>query len=88
MFYSECICRDIVLKAIDLWIHRSIKFTLPYDPDQVEEDPSIIDGDDGDDKTNNDEEVRPCQKKGLPHDEDLCEMCDIYRRNCTRRTTG
>ena len=79
MIFAYFISRDIVLKAIDLWIHRSIKFTLPYDPDQLEED-------DGDEETNNDEDVMPCQNKGLPHDETLCEMCDRQRKNCTIRT--
>ena len=79
--------RDIVLKAIDLWIHRSMKSRLPYDPDELEEDSSIIE--DGDDNNNDDrkEEERPC-RKGLPHDESLCEMCEIYNRNCTKRPTS
>ena len=75
-----------MLKAIDLWIHRNIK-KLPYDPDRLEEDDSIIDGGEDNTEAKEEEEERPC-KKGLPHDESLCEMCEIYKRNCTRRTTG
>ena len=74
-----------MLKAIDIWIHRNIK-KLPYDPDKFEEDDSTIE-DNTEATEEEEEEERPC-KKGLPHDESLCEMCKIYERNCTGRTRG
>merc|ERR1711962_1719153 len=38
--------RDIVLKAIDIWIHRTVKTSLPYDPDELVDEDSIVEGGD------------------------------------------
>ena len=74
--------RDVILKAVDLWIHQQVKHRLPYHPD------SDVNDDKDDDNNNDNDNTLACVHSSSPHDMELCEMCSRYNRQCTALRNG